>query len=53
MKTQRLHEKVKAATEVDWDMEYLDLIISVKIVSSLDEALEHIARYSLAIQKLS
>jgi len=45
-KTQRLHEKVKAATEVDWDMEYLDLIISVKIVSSLDEALEHIARYS-------
>jgi len=45
-KTQRLHEKVKAATEADWDMEYLDLIISVKIVSSLDEALEHIARYS-------
>lgn len=34
------------ATEQDWDTEYLDLIVSIKIVSSLDEALAHIARYS-------
>jgi glutamate-5-semialdehyde dehydrogenase len=30
------------ATEEDWDTEYLDLIISVKIVDSLEEAVEHI-----------
>ncbi|WP_448375587.1 glutamate-5-semialdehyde dehydrogenase [Fervidobacterium sp.] len=36
----------KLATEEDWKTEYLDLIISVKIVSSIDEAIEHISRYS-------
>jgi len=45
-KTQRIHDKVKAATEADWDMEYLELIISVKIVSSFDDALDHISKYS-------
>jgi len=34
------------ATEKDWETEYLDLIISIKIVSSIDEAIEHINRYS-------
>lgn len=34
-----------AATEADWETEYLDLILSIKVVGSLDEALEHIARY--------
>lgn len=33
------------ATDEDWATEYLDLILSVKVVASLDEALEHIARY--------
>jgi glutamate-5-semialdehyde dehydrogenase len=37
---------VVAATESDWDTEYLDRILSVKVVGSLDEALDHIARYS-------
>jgi glutamate-5-semialdehyde dehydrogenase len=37
---------VKAATEEDWRTEYLDLILSVKTVRSLDEALRHIADYS-------
>ena len=36
----------KLATEEDWSTEYLDLIISIKIVSSLDEAIEHINKYS-------
>jgi len=36
---------VKAATEQDWRTEYLDLILSVKIVDSLDEAIDHINRY--------
>ena len=33
------------ATEQDWSTEYSDLILSVKIVSGLDEAIEHINRY--------
>jgi glutamate-5-semialdehyde dehydrogenase len=35
----------KQATEEDWSTEYLDLILAVKIVSGLDEALEHIYKY--------
>jgi len=37
--------RVKPATEADWSTEYLDSIISVKVVGGLDEAIEHIARY--------
>ena len=37
---------VKAACEEDWATEYLDYILAVKVVDSLDQALEHIARYS-------
>lgn len=36
---------VDEATEEDWRTEYLDLIVSVKIVSSMDEALAHINKY--------
>lgn len=35
-----------AATETDWSTEYLDLTISLKTVSGLDEALDHIRAYS-------
>ncbi len=34
-----------AATEQDWETEYSDLILSVKVVSSLEEAMAHIHRY--------
>ena len=34
-----------AASEVDWSTEYLDAVVSVKIVSNLDEAVQHINRY--------
>lgn len=37
---------VKAATPEDFGTEYLDYIISVKTVDSLDEAIEHINKYS-------
>lgn len=37
--------EMNPATNEDWSTEYLDLIVSVKIVASLDEALEHIAKY--------
>jgi len=39
-------DKIKAATEEDWTTEYLDLIISARIVDGLDGALDHLARYS-------
>ena len=35
-----------AAVEQDWGMEYLDYILSVKVVDSLDEAISHINRYN-------
>ncbi|MEM7739912.1 MAG: glutamate-5-semialdehyde dehydrogenase [Pseudomonadota bacterium] len=38
--------RVLAATDDDWGQEYLDRIISVKVVTGLDEAIAHIARYS-------
>ena len=38
-------ERVTAATEQDWRTEYLDAILAVKIVSGLDEAIEHINTY--------
>ncbi len=39
-------EGILPATEDDWGKEYLDYIMSVKTVSSLDEAIEHISKYS-------
>jgi glutamate-5-semialdehyde dehydrogenase len=36
---------VVAATEADWAEEYLALVISVKVVDSLDEAIAHVNRY--------
>jgi glutamate-5-semialdehyde dehydrogenase len=35
----------KPATAQDWDTEYLDLVLAVRVVESLDEALAHIARH--------
>ncbi|GAB4172305.1 MAG: glutamate-5-semialdehyde dehydrogenase [Rhodocyclaceae bacterium] len=37
---------LKPATEQDWSTEYLAAICSVKVVAGLDEAIEHINRYS-------
>lgn len=37
--------EVTPATERDWEAEYLDLVLAVKVVDSMDEALAHIARY--------
>ena len=34
-----------AATAEDWDTEYLDAILAVKVVGSLEEAIEHINRH--------
>ncbi len=44
-KSQSLGVKNKA-DEADWSTEYLDLILSIKIVRNVDEAIEHIRKYS-------
>jgi len=41
----RIVPQMKAATEDDWYTEYLDAILSVRVVEGLDEALHHIATY--------
>jgi glutamate-5-semialdehyde dehydrogenase len=37
--------EMKEATEEDWGAEYLDLILAVRVVEDMDEAMDHIARY--------
>ncbi len=44
-KTREIVPWVKEATEEDWDAEYLDLILAVRVVKDMDEALDHIARW--------
>lgn len=41
-----ISDQIIQATEKDWEEEYLDLIISVKTVNNIDEAIEHINNYS-------
>ena len=40
---------LKPATDADWDTEYLDLVLSVAVVPSLDAALAFIARHSTGL----
>ena len=44
-RSQLLDLRLQGATEVDYETEYNDFILAVKVVSSLGEALDHIARY--------
>ena len=43
--TRKILPKTKKASEKDWRTEYLDLILSIKIVESLQEAIDHINYY--------
>ena len=43
--TRRIVGSIKPATEDDWYTEYLDLILSVKVVKDTDEAIAHIMKY--------
>jgi len=43
--TQRIVKGTRRATEKDYHTEYLDLILSVKVVNSLQEAIEHVNHY--------
>lgn len=44
-KTREIVDGLKAATEEDWGTEFLDLILAVKVVSGVDEAIAHINKY--------
>ncbi|MDH5685361.1 MAG: glutamate-5-semialdehyde dehydrogenase [Hadesarchaea archaeon] len=44
-RTRKILRNIKKATETDWKTEYLDLVISIKIVGSVDEAIGHINTY--------
>ncbi|MCI5049870.1 MAG: glutamate-5-semialdehyde dehydrogenase [Rickettsiales bacterium] len=43
---QKADSRIVAATEDDWGTEYLDAIVSVKTVADIEEAIEHVNRYS-------
>jgi len=47
-KSREIFTNMKAATDEDWDTEYLAPILSIRIVTGLDEAIEHIHRHSSA-----
>ncbi len=44
-RTREILPHIKEAREEDWSREYLDLILSVKVVKGIEEAVEHIAKY--------
>ena len=41
-----IDSRITEASEEDWGKEYLDKLVSLKIVSTIDEAIEHINRYN-------
>ena len=44
-KSRALVPAIKAATEEAWTTEYLDLILNVRVVENLNEAMDHLAHY--------
>lgn len=44
-RTRLIDPSVGVATEDDWRTEYLDLVLSVRVVNGIDEAVDHIERY--------
>ena len=44
-RTRAIVRDARPATEADWDAEYLDLILAVKVVDSMDEAIDFIERH--------
>ena len=48
-RTVELLPEARPATDADWDTEYLDLVLSVRVVPSLDEAIAHIRRHGSGV----
>jgi glutamate-5-semialdehyde dehydrogenase len=44
-RTKKVLSHVKEARQEDWTQEYLDLILSIRVVKGIEEAMDHIARY--------
>lgn len=44
-RSKALYPLLKEASDEDWDTEYLDLILSIRVVADLEEAMDHIARH--------
>ncbi len=44
-RTQKIVSSAKPATEEDWQTEYLDYILSIRVVDSMDTAIDHIEMY--------
>ncbi len=44
--TRAILKDIKPAAESDWETEYNDYILAVKVVGGVDEAMDHIAKYS-------
>lgn len=45
-KSRVILKDIKTATEEDWETEYNDYILAVRVVNDIEEAIEHIAKYS-------
>ncbi len=45
-RARRIQEGISEAAEEDWGTEYLDAVISMKVVSSIEEAIDHINQYN-------
>ena len=43
--SKKMDDRILLAEEKDWSTEYLDAIISIKLVKNIDEAIKHITRY--------
>ena len=46
--TRALDPTILIATEADWTTEYLDAVLSIRVVGGIDEAMAHVARYGSA-----
>jgi glutamate-5-semialdehyde dehydrogenase len=44
-KTRSILKNIEAASEEDWYAEYLDLILAMRVVETMDEAIVHIEKY--------
>jgi glutamate-5-semialdehyde dehydrogenase len=45
---QKMDSRAQPATETDWQTEYLDAILAVRVVEDVDQAIEHIEKYGSA-----
>jgi glutamate-5-semialdehyde dehydrogenase len=48
-RTRALVPAARPATEADWDTEYLDLVLAIRVVDGLDQAIEHIRAHGTGL----